>query len=113
MVELKLNFVNGGNPFVVGKINFGIVYDLTVKGSEDLPEQVMELEQALIMITGILKQADKSITKEVVKEKLGLDDIATIMSAIIEANKGFFEDKVDFQELNSLLKKLQKEDSTD
>ena len=111
MVELKLPFVNGGNAFVVGKINLGILYNMA-KVDAELPEgQASELRKAVIMITGILKQVDAGITEDIVMEQLDLADFAEIMKQIMRANEDIFTGSdEDFQALNSLLKKGEKDE---
>jgi len=114
MVELTLPSVNGGSPFVVGKINLGILYNMAKVDAEMPAGQASELRKAVIMITGILKQADATITEEVIMSELDLVDFAKVMKTIIEANKDIFSgDDEDFQALNSLLKNVEKGESID
>ena len=111
MVELTIPFVNGGKSFVVGKLTLGILYDMA-KVDAEMPEgQASELKKAVIMITGILKQVDASITEDIVMDSLDLSDFAEIMKQIMLANKDIFTGSdEDFQALNSLLKKEGKDE---
>lgn len=109
MVELTIPFVNDGKPFVVGKINLGILYKMA-KVDAEMPEgQASELKKAAIMIAGIFRQVDASITPEKIMDEMDIQDFANVMKMIIEANKDIFSGAdVDFRALDSLLKKEEK-----
>jgi hypothetical protein len=111
MVEYKLPFVNDGKTFSVPKLTFGVIYEMNRVDMEELPEGVANMEKALVMVTGVLHTVDDNVTKEMVKDKLDVDEMPRIINAIMEANKDMFKD-TDFQRMNSIVKKGQVEETT-
>jgi len=83
--------VLSGKPFVIPKLTVGILEAILREGEkEGVGEKERGWRQQVVLVHGILKLVDKSITEDFVSS-LPLDEFIDLLKKIVEANQEMFE----------------------